>query len=325
MQTVTEKTESKDSNEKPVIEQQDSSKESEQKKQSVDEILTEIINTNKITEDAQTKQAPEETVEPGDAAGQEQSEVEEPPTQETDIPYAQDDAAAAPIVADVDDVAEATATASQAREESGINKTLEAIHKITLSEGDVPDEQETGEIFEAIQRMIQPHADLPGRPSEICANDIMQKQVTWTSTQDCLQQAIEKMQQANTGYIMVGQDGTLEGIVSKSDIAKATSPYLLPTFAKWRRPLDDATLNIRIKWIMSSPVHTIKPQTPLTTIMEQMGYLQVRCLPVLDEKGKVQGLVTAFDIFEALLKTESYAYPAEDSIPESPESTQSEN
>jgi CBS-domain-containing membrane protein len=81
------------------------------------------------------------------------------------------------------------------------------------------------------------------------------------------------------------------------------SPYLLPIFAKWRRPLDDATLKIRIKWIMSRPVRTIKPKTSLATIMEHMSQFRGRCLPVMDEEGNVQGLVTAFDIFQALLKS----------------------
>lgn len=253
MQTITEKTESKESNEKPVIEEGNNNIESGQKTQSVDEILTEIIHTNKITNDA-------------------------------------------------------------------------------------PNEPVTGKIFEAIQKMIQSHADLPQQPLtednstpdittgllEISANEIMQNHVTWASPEDSLQQAVTKMQQTDTGYIMVGQDGTLEGIVSKSDIAKATSPYLLPMFAKWRRPLDDATLKIRIKWIMSRPAHTIKPQTPLAAIVEHMSRFRVRCLPVLDEEGNVQGLVTAFDIFEALLKIKSNVCPAEDSNGEPAEPAKNE-
>jgi CBS domain-containing protein len=104
---------------------------------------------------------------------------------------------------------------------------------------------------------------------------------------------------------MIGRNGALEGIVSKSDIKRAMSPYLLPIFAKWRRPLDDATLKIRIKWIMSRPVRTIKPETSLAAIMEYMSQFRGRCMPVTDEAGKVHGLVTAFDIFQALLKRSS--------------------
>jgi len=146
---------------------------------------------------------------------------------------------------------------------------------------------------------------------EILANDIMQNQVTWASPDDSLQQALAKMQQTDAGYIMIGQNRVLEGIVSKSDITRAMSPYLQPIFAKWRRPLDDATLKIRVKWIMSRPVRTVKPETSLAAIMEYMSQFRGRCLPVTDEQGNVQGLVTAFDIFTALLNSGSNT-PLED-------------
>jgi CBS domain-containing protein len=174
-------------------------------------------------------------------------------------------------------------------------------------------------VSEAIRKIAQSSAVLPGQSAkakkethgvtgdlfEIRANDIMQNKVTWASPDESLQQAHAKMQQTDAGYIMIGQNGILEGIVSKSDITRAMSPYLQPIFAKWRRPLDDATLKIRIKWIMSRPVRTIKPETSLAAIMEYMSQFRGRCLPVTDEQGNVQGLVTTFDIFQALLQNNS--------------------
>ena len=137
----------------------------------------------------------------------------------------------------------------------------------------------------------------------ICAKDVMQGRIIWASPDETVQQALAKMQQHDTGYIMVGADGALEGIVSQSDITGALSPYLRSIFAKWRRPLDDATLKIKIKWIMSRPVRTVKPQTPLVTIMENVCRFGGSGLPVVDEQGKVQGLVTVFNIFQTMLNT----------------------
>ncbi|MBW8038796.1 MAG: CBS domain-containing protein [Planctomycetes bacterium] len=154
--------------------------------------------------------------------------------------------------------------------------------------------------------MVQSPAHLPGEhtlPSlAICAKDIMQKDVVWGNPDESVQQALTKMQQADSGYMIAGTDGVIEGIVSKSDITGAISPYLRPLFAKWRRPLDDATLQIKIKWIMARPVRTIKPGTSLEAIMESMSQLGGRCMPVVDQQSKVQGLVTVFDIFKALLQ-----------------------
>ncbi len=65
--------------------------------------------------------------------------------------------------------------------------------------------------------------------------------------------------------------------------------------------MDDATLQIRVKWIMSRPVHIISPQTPLAAIMKNMSRLHVHVLPVV-EQGKALGLVTEDDIFKAILK-----------------------
>ena len=131
-------------------------------------------------------------------------------------------------------------------------------------------------------------------------SDIMQKDVVWGSADDSVKQTLTKMQQQNAGYMMVGQDGILEGIVSKSNITGAISPYLRPVFAKWHRPLDDVTLQIKVKWIMSRPVCTIKSEAPLAVIIENMCQFGGRCLPVVNQQGKVQGLVTVFDIFGVL-------------------------
>ncbi len=139
-------------------------------------------------------------------------------------------------------------------------------------------------------------------PLSVCAKDIMDQNVIWCCPGDSVQQAMTKMQQHETDYLLVGKDGALEGIVSKLDISGAISPYLRAMFAKWRRPHDDATLQIRLKWIMSKPVRTVNLDTPVARIVETMRNLRGRCLPVVDQKGEVKGIVTVFDVFKILNK-----------------------
>ena len=194
-------------------------------------------------------------------------------------------------------VAKADAAPSEAHEEPAAGNVSEAIRKMTQSSAVLP-----GESAQLIVSESAAHHASGGFLS-ICAKDIMQGRVVWASPDETVQQALAKMQQHETGYIMVGADGVLEGILSRSDIAGALSPYLRSLFAKWRRPLDDATLKIKIKWIMSRPVRTIKPRTPLVTIMENVCRFGGRALPVVNKQGKVQGLVTVFDVFGMLLKT----------------------
>jgi len=282
-----------------------------QERSSVGETLIKIIHTNKITEDSHIEQDSGDTADPNKGAT-EQSKVEESQIREADVSSEQNDAGADHNVAD--GAVKVTTATPEEGEEIGVSKISEAIHKMTQTPTDLPDQAASVEksTFDTI-------SDLP----EIFANDIMQKQITWASPEDSLQQAIAKMQQTNSGYIMVGQNGTLEGVVSKSDIKKAMSPYLLPIFAKWRRPLDDATLKIRIKWIMSRPVRTIRPQTPLVTIMENMSQFRGQCLPVMDEEGNVRGLVTAFNIFQTLLKHNSNTCSTDEASPELAETASS--
>jgi len=134
------------------------------------------------------------------------------------------------------------------------------------------------------------------------AKDIMQNDVIQLSPDNSVLEALTKMQQHNAEYILIAANGALEGIVSKSDIKSAISPYLRPALAKWRQPADDATLQIKLKWIMTRPPRTINPQTPLTAIMENMCRFAVRCLPVVNQQGKLNGLVTSIDVCKALLK-----------------------
>ena len=136
------------------------------------------------------------------------------------------------------------------------------------------------------------------------AQDIMVSEVVWSTPDDTVQDVVAKMQQHNTGYVLIGRDEVLEGLVSNSNILGAVSPYLRPMFAKWRRPEDDATLEIKVKWIMSRPVRTVRPDTTLGSMIESMRRYGGRCLPVVDSQTKVQGIVTVFDILLRVLEAE---------------------
>jgi len=173
--------------------------------------------------------------------------------------------------------------------------------------GDIDTEQEINEIEteEEPVRQIKQRKRISGKFSlKANAEAIMDTDVFWCSPEDSVELALNKMRQHNIGYLMIGTDGVLEGIVSNSDISGAMSPYLRPVFEKWSRPLDSATLNIRLKWIMTRPVQTVRLEASLITITENMCRLGKRCLPVVDRAGKVQGLITVFDIFKVLQNTD---------------------
>jgi CBS domain-containing protein len=136
----------------------------------------------------------------------------------------------------------------------------------------------------------------------LCAKDIMQRNVVWAGGDNSIQQILTTMQQNNTAHVVIGSDGVVEGIVSKSDLTGAISPHMRSAFKRWRQSLDSATLKIKVKWIMSRPSRVVDLQTSVAAIMENMRISGERCLPVTDTKGQVCGLVTTFEILQALLK-----------------------
>ena len=169
-------------------------------------------------------------------------------------------------------------------------------------------ETEAGAVTDAIAKMTHSAAVLPGRFADsaailagLTAKDVMTANVVWASPDETVEQLTAKMQQHDTGYLLIGEKAQLQGIVSKSDVRGALSPYLQSTFAQWRTPMDIATLQIKAQWIMSRPVRTVRPEATLAQVVQGMSERSGRCMPVTDEQGKVYGIVTVFDIFSALL------------------------
>jgi CBS domain-containing protein len=167
----------------------------------------------------------------------------------------------------------------------------------------------SGPVSHAIQKMATAMA-LDSRAGAIeaglascslSAREVMRTEVLWATDEETVEDLINKMQRHDRGYILIGKNGKLDGIISRSDVRGALSPYLQTMFAKWRTPMDIATLQIKARWVMNRPVRTIRPDASVGAVMHAMMEHGGRCMPVVDEKGQVHGVVTVFDIFHALL------------------------
>ncbi len=166
------------------------------------------------------------------------------------------------------------------------------------------EEAPAGPVSDSVQKMVKSPAVLPGQFPDVArllntitAADVMTTNVVWATPDETVEQLTAKMQQHDTAYLLIGNKGELQGIVSKSDIRGALSPYLQSMFAKWRTPLDIATLQIKAQWIMSRPVRTVRGDATLVQAVGFMSEHRIRCVPVTDQEGKVAGIVTVFDIF----------------------------
>jgi CBS domain-containing protein len=146
----------------------------------------------------------------------------------------------------------------------------------------------------------EPSNDAIGNLRGLCARDIMQKNILWCSSEEGMGEVLAKMCQGDKNYALIGRDDTPEGIVSMSDLRAGMSPYLRPEFAKWRRPIDDASLRIKVRWLMSKNVHTVKSHDCLSDVATSMCRLGLRSMPVVNQKGQIEGLVNVFDVLRTL-------------------------
>jgi len=239
---------------------------------------------------------PEATAEPEQEAQPEP--VTEPPaaqtTQQTDPePTAAQDGA---------DVASAPATPMTAPEvPPQANIQPEEVDEKTVAPKDIPRPESTS----ARPRVIASNEGLADVLS-LPVREVMDTRVVWGRPSDSVQDLLSKMQQHDVGYAMIGEGGVLDGIVSKSNILGAISPYLRPVFAKWHTPADDATLNIKIQWVMSRPVRTIGPDAALSIAIQSMQQFGGRCLAVLGDLEKKLGILTVFDIFRIFSQNDQF-------------------
>lgn len=126
------------------------------------------------------------------------------------------------------------------------------------------------------------------------AADVMNKEIAWCLPDCVVEKAVEQMRQTNAKYLLVGSRRKAQGIIAKSDLSSAVSIYLKPMFAKWKRPLDEATLKIKIQSIMSEPVRTISLEATFEEVVEKLAQ-QGGSLVVVDKKGKALGIITGRD------------------------------
>lgn len=166
-----------------------------------------------------------------------------------------------------------------------------------------------GPVSRTIQDMVRSIPVIPAVHAKallaVSAKEIMHQDIVWADSQDSIQQTIEKMEQADASCILIGNPASLEGIITWIDIAEAVSIYLRPEFEKWRRPADDATLQIKAGVIMSRPVHTVTSEAPLSEILSDLNCHRLRYVVVVNEDNQVEGIISVFDIFSFLQKLDA--------------------
>ena len=88
------------------------------------------------------------------------------------------------------------------------------------------------------------------------------------------------------------------GIVTRSDIREA-EPSEATSLNVWE--INYLLARVQVKEIMTKDVVTIRPDATIKDAAEQMYARKIGGLPVVNEKGHIQGIITESDIFRILI------------------------
>ncbi len=97
-------------------------------------------------------------------------------------------------------------------------------------------------------------------------------------------------------------DKTLVGVISDRDLLSALSPYVQTAAETFR---DKETLKKRAHQIMSRQIDAVLPTTDCKIAVQKMLDADVSCLPVVDEKRVILGIVTWKDFLKFYLKQQT--------------------
>ena len=119
-----------------------------------------------------------------------------------------------------------------------------------------------------------------------------QKNLVYTTPKSSLRSAFEIMQQENIRHLPVLDGETVVGIVSDRDMLSHT--FLNPT----SDPQGDL---IPVQAVMSPNPISCRPNTPMAEIAEKMLEEKIDSIIVINESGRLVGLVTSSDILKEFI------------------------
>jgi len=129
--------------------------------------------------------------------------------------------------------------------------------------------------------------------STIPVSTIMSIKVVTVSPDDSLQVVRRLFDAHRFHHLVVAERGKAQGVISHRDLLKHLSPFVGTLSEKTR---DTWTLDKRVHQVMSRSIVWADPDTPITEVSLMMAANRISCLPILDDKGRPIGIVTAFDV-----------------------------
>ena len=128
---------------------------------------------------------------------------------------------------------------------------------------------------------------------------IMSQTIVTVEMDETLERVREIFEQHRFHHLLVVSGRRLMGVISDRDLLKGMSPFV-DTLSETTRDL--ATLQKRAHQIMSrKPISVLKDVT-VQSAAETLLSNNISCLPVTNEEGDVEGILTWKDLLAALLR-----------------------
>ena len=132
-------------------------------------------------------------------------------------------------------------------------------------------------------------------------SSLMTNNVKLATENQTIRVVCRMMYEYNIGSIVILKDSTFGnaegerpiGIVTERDIVRLIGHS------------DPLLIDAPVREVMSSPIITINPNSSIRDAMESMQQKDIRRLPVVDNKGKMVGIITDKDIFRTIVKNQS--------------------
>ena len=104
--------------------------------------------------------------------------------------------------------------------------------------------------------------------------------------------ALQVMIKKDVGSLVVVKKGKPVGIITERDVTRRSLRPVTVGKKVYDRP---------VTWLMSRPLITVLPITPVWEAFEKMVTKKIRRLPVV-EKGRLLGIVTERDLFKWVIR-----------------------
>jgi len=123
-----------------------------------------------------------------------------------------------------------------------------------------------------------------------CVADVMTRKTVTLSPHHGFAEAVSLMADRHFRHVVVvGTGGQILGVISDRDILST-----LARTSNWQTK--------DVSQIMTRDPVTVKRETPLSVAVAKMVAKRINCLPVLDDEGKVCGILTSTDLLKAYQK-----------------------